>query len=98
MRFRVALDGPPRTLLRTYPFAHVKLSVIIPAFNEEKNLDVLHTRLTGVLEKCAPTVSEFDLIFVNDGSRDGTLDGLRRERVQRTKRDQGKAAHARTPA
>ena len=56
----------------------MKLSVIIPAYNEEKNLDVLHARLTGVLEKCAPAVREFELIFVNDGSRDGTLDGLRR--------------------
>lgn len=56
----------------------MKLSVVIPAYNEEKNLDVLHTRLTTVLEKCAPAVTDFELIFVNDGSRDGTLAGLQR--------------------
>ncbi len=56
----------------------LKLSVIIPAYNEEKNLRVLHERMTAVLEKCAPAVGEFELIFVNDGSRDGTLEGLRR--------------------
>ncbi|MBX3386067.1 MAG: glycosyltransferase family 2 protein [Phycisphaeraceae bacterium] len=52
----------------------MKLAVVIPAFNEEKNLDTLHRRLTGVLEGCC---GEHELIFVNDGSRDGTLQGLR---------------------
>jgi dolichol-phosphate mannosyltransferase len=56
----------------------LKLSVIIPAYNEEKNLDVLHQRMVAVLDKCAPAVSSYELIFVNDGSRDATLDGLRR--------------------
>lgn len=68
----------------------MKLSVVIPAYNEEKNLEVLHARLVGVLEKCAPphsAVSSFELIFVNDGSKDGTLEGLRRlaERDPRVK-------------
>lgn len=60
----------------------MKLSVVIPAYNEEKNLDILHARMTEVLERSCqkqgwPT-NAFELIFVNDGSRDGTLDGLRR--------------------
>jgi dolichol-phosphate mannosyltransferase len=65
----------------------VKLSVVIPAFNEEKNLEMLHARLTAVLERCVPSVGDFELIFVNDGSRDGTLEGLRRlaERDSRVK-------------
>lgn len=53
----------------------MKLAVVIPAYNEEKNLETLHRRLTGVLEGCC---DDHELIFVNDGSRDGTLQGLRR--------------------
>ncbi len=53
----------------------MKLAVVIPAYNEEKNLDALHARLTAVLERCA---DDHELLFVNDGSRDATLDGLRR--------------------
>lgn len=49
--------------------------MVIPAYNEEKNLDVLHTRMTAVLEGCC---DDHELILVNDGSRDGTLEGLRR--------------------
>lgn len=60
----------------------MKLSVVIPAYNEEKNLDVLHARMTEVLERCCQkqgwSRDAFELIFVNDGSRDGTLEGLRR--------------------
>lgn len=55
----------------------MKLSVIIPAYNEEKNLSVLHQRLTSVLERSLPAGSTHELIFVNDGSRDKTLEGLR---------------------
>jgi polyisoprenyl-phosphate glycosyltransferase len=50
------------------------LSVVIPAYNEERNLDLLHRRLTDVLER---SVDRHELIFVNDGSRDQTLAGLR---------------------
>ncbi len=62
----------------------MKLSVIIPCYNEEKNLEVLHRRLTEVVSRCS---SEYELICVNDGSRDGTLEGLRRlaERDPRVK-------------
>lgn len=51
----------------------VKLSIIIPCYNEEKNLDVLHTRLTEVVSRCT---DDYELICVNDGSRDRTLEGL----------------------
>jgi dolichol-phosphate mannosyltransferase len=56
----------------------LKLSVIIPAYNEEKNLSVLHARLTSVLEQALPAGATHELVFVNDGSRDDTLGGLRR--------------------
>lgn len=52
----------------------MKLSVVIPCCNEEKNLPTLHKRLTETVSKAA---ADHELIFVNDGSRDRTLDILR---------------------
>src|SRR6266571_6193713 len=50
------------------------LSVVVPFYNEEDNVPELHRRLTGVLNgRGIPHV----LYFVNDGSRDGTLERLR---------------------
>lgn len=46
-----------------------ELSVVIPAFNEEENLQVVADRVREVLER---TVTSFELIFVNDGSTDQT--------------------------
>ena len=49
------------------------LSVVIPCYNEEGNVGPL-------LEACAATFSalpSFELIFVNDGSRDGTWTALK---------------------
>lgn len=48
----------------------VDISVIIPVFNEEKNIQPLYDRLSGVVNKLNVS-SEF--IFINDGSRDETL-------------------------
>ena len=45
------------------------LSVILPAYNEEKMISVAAETLAGILDKA---VIPFELLFVNDGSRDGT--------------------------
>ena len=45
------------------------LSVIIPCFNEEAVLPATHERLTRVLREMQ---DDYELIFVNDGSRDDT--------------------------
>lgn len=49
----------------------MEVSVIIPVYNEEKNITLLHKRLTEVIQKIT---SDYELLFVNDGSRDSTLE------------------------
>ena len=43
------------------------ISVVIPVYNEEANLEALYTRLTTVLDATGKT---FEIVFTNDGSRD----------------------------
>ncbi|NVO85572.1 glycosyltransferase family 2 protein [Hymenobacter sp. P5252] len=50
----------------------VDLSVIIPIYNEEANIAALYERLRGVLDPMA-LPGGYELIFVNDGSRDQSL-------------------------
>ena len=45
------------------------LSVILPAYNEEKMIAVAAETLAGILDKAA---IPFELLFINDGSRDKT--------------------------
>lgn len=52
----------------------INLSVVIPVFNEEQVLDELISRLSLACEEIG---GDFELIFVNDGSSDGTLQKLR---------------------
>lgn len=49
------------------------LSVVVPIFNEEENISAFHAALEEVLEEI-PDVSE--VIYVNDGSRDSSLELL----------------------
>jgi len=52
----------------------VCLSVVVPAYNEADVLPELHRRLLAVLSALTPS---FEIIYVNDGSRDRTLDIIR---------------------
>jgi len=47
----------------------MKYSVVIPVFNEEENVAKLHSELMKVMKALK---SDFEIIFVNDGSTDGT--------------------------
>ncbi len=49
--------------------AHVDISVVVPLYNEKDNLPDLHRQLTQALE---PLGRPFELVLVDDGSRDGT--------------------------
>src|SRR5207302_7149655 len=55
------------------------LSVVIPVFNEARSLDPLHQRLTRTLEKLG---RPYEIIFVDDGSRDESADVLRALRAR----------------
>src|SRR5512139_4184687 len=46
------------------------LSIVAPAYNEEKNLPAFIAAIVPVLERIGES---FEIIFVDDGSRDGTL-------------------------
>jgi glycosyltransferase involved in cell wall biosynthesis len=48
----------------------VTISIVVPLYNEEENVRELHGRLKEVLDGLG---SEYELIFVDDGSTDGTL-------------------------
>ena len=60
----------------------IYLSVVIPVFNEEENLEPLFTRLIKVLD----TVGKpFEIIFTNDGSTDRSMEILREFHRRRPK-------------
>ena len=52
----------------------LKLSLVIPVFNEEGNLEILHSRIHEALRDLA---GSYEIIFVDDGSTDGSFKALR---------------------
>jgi glycosyltransferase involved in cell wall biosynthesis len=46
------------------------LSVVVPLYNEEDNIRLLHEKLKGALD---PLGQEYEILFVDDGSTDKTL-------------------------
>src|SRR5436309_80826 len=57
-----------------------QLFVVCPCFNEEAVLGTFAARLTGVLQELASAESEplaVRVLFVDDGSRDGTWELIR---------------------
>ena len=51
------------------------LSLIVPVFNEEEVLPVAYARMSAAMQ--ALTGYDYEIIYVNDGSRDGTMKQLR---------------------
>lgn len=49
------------------------VSIVVPVYNEEKNIEPLYTRLRAVLNDLD---HEFEVIFINDGSRDSSCEKL----------------------
>jgi undecaprenyl-phosphate 4-deoxy-4-formamido-L-arabinose transferase len=50
------------------------ISVVVPVYNEEKNLPILVDRLEATMRSLG---RPYELVFVDDGSRDGSLDFLK---------------------
>ena len=50
-----------------------KIAIVIPAYNEEDNVEIAYRRLKEVLDF---TNYDYELIFVDDGSKDNTLSKL----------------------
>lgn len=51
----------------------IEISIIVPLYNEEENIDYLFTRLLSVLNKLE---TSYEILCINDGSRDDTLKQL----------------------
>jgi len=49
-----------------------KISIIVPAYNEEESLPFLYERLTKLIDSIENY--EFEVLFINDGSKDKTLE------------------------
>jgi polyisoprenyl-phosphate glycosyltransferase len=56
----------------TVSASDIKISVVIPIYNEDQIISELHSRL----HKVVSAFSDFEIIFVNDGSTDHTLEQL----------------------
>ena len=52
-----------------------KLSVVVPCYNEAKNIMAFYTSMLEVFTAivCHHAHTNFELVFVNDGSKDETL-------------------------
>lgn len=52
------------------------VTIVCPAFNEEKSIPVFYKRLVGGMAEVAK-VCDFELIFTNNASTDGTIDAIK---------------------
>ncbi len=46
------------------------ISIVVPAYNEEANIQSMYEKLTHELQ---PLPFDYEIMFINDESRDGTL-------------------------
>jgi dolichol-phosphate mannosyltransferase len=73
-RVELATKGQVRDAAPAGGAVYRKLSIVVPAYNEEKSIPTLCDRLLAVLDE---TGKPFEIILVNDGSKDGTQAALR---------------------
>ena len=52
-----------------------KISIIIPCYNEEEALDIVHDAVVAEMEQLKEY--DYELLLVNDGSSDGTLEKMK---------------------
>ena len=76
--------------------SNIKLSVVVPLYNEEESIPQLASEIRDAVEKLS---LEYELIFIDDGSRDGSFKQITtlassdsRIKCLRFRRNYGKAA------
>ena len=69
-------DGASPPAGREHPACPL-LSVVVPCYNEEAAVSEMHRSLTAVLDNAPATDFEIEIVYVDDGSRDVTLERLR---------------------
>lgn len=57
-----------------------KISVIIPAYNEEESLPILKQRMEKLMNSMENY--EFEILFINDGSKDNTINIIKEMRQE----------------
>ena len=62
-----------------------KISVVVSCYNEEKALPLFYEEMERVRKQDFEGVADFEYIFVNDGSRDKTLEIMKKLRAQDSK-------------
>lgn len=68
-KYERTLDGLPQV----YSALEIPISVLVPAYNEEATI------AASIRSMLQLSYSEFEIIVINDGSKDSTLDVLKRE-------------------
>jgi polyisoprenyl-phosphate glycosyltransferase len=59
--------------MQNFSNQNIEISIVIPLYNEEPNIDYLFNRLEGILDHLG---LQYEMVCVNDGSKDNTLDCL----------------------
>ena len=53
----------------------MKISIVVPVFNEEGNVEGLHSEIVAI---CNEMNYEYEVIFINDGSDDKTVENIKK--------------------
>ena len=53
---------------------HIEISLVVPLYNEEENIKLLHTKISDVLNGLGKA---YEIIFIDDGSNDRTFELLK---------------------
>lgn len=56
-----------------YHGSRIKISLVVPCFNESQNIPAFHQSVSGILGSLG---HDYEIIFINDGSTDSTLGEL----------------------